>query len=405
MSSGVGTVSATGYVRLERLRAPLLSLRIVGDDFSMIDVPEFMSLTTSGDVRLTGPVFGATLTGSGTLTDGIVYFADLIEKRIINLEDTLYAQLLDPEFFNREGLRPDELQRLVRGDFENRFLDSLRIDDMLLEMGSQVWLRSGEANIQMLGSVSVNKTADVYRLDGVLNTPRGTYRLPILGSREIGPVREFTVTGGEVRYFGTTDWDAALDIDAQHVVRSLRRDNVTVFVNIGGTLYDPRLTLSSDVQPAISETEIISYLLFGAPSFEALTSAGAEGRRGQLEWGSFVMAQAGGVVSGELQQYLISDLGVPIDYFQISPTQADISATVGWQPHPRVFLTVSPRLCPSSDEHFGDFGFSMEYRFSRAWLASLSNDPVQPCGLQGGRFSGTAVRYQLGLDVFWEKRY
>ena len=53
-------------------------------------------------------------------------------------------------------------------------------------------------------------------VDGVLTTGRGTYRLPI------GPAtREFSVTRGEVRYFGTPDFNAALDIEAAGELRAL----------------------------------------------------------------------------------------------------------------------------------------------------------------------------------------
>ena len=41
-------------------------------------VPGFLTdLTVSGDVQLEGPVYGARLTGRGTATQGVLWFADL----------------------------------------------------------------------------------------------------------------------------------------------------------------------------------------------------------------------------------------------------------------------------------------------------------------------------------------
>src|SRR5439155_1496617 len=96
------------------------------------------------------------------------------------------------------------------------FFDSLQVSNLQLRMGEDVWLRSNEANIQLTGLVTVEKVRNNYFLSGTLQAPRGTYRLII------GPVtREFVVRWGTVQYFGTPDLDAALDIEATHVVHSL----------------------------------------------------------------------------------------------------------------------------------------------------------------------------------------
>ena len=267
-------------------------------------------------------------------------------------------------------------------------------------MGSDVRLRSGEANIQLSGVVSVDKLRDRYRLNGTLETPRGTYRLE-LGLGEF-ITKDFTVTRGEVRYFGTPDLNADVDIDARHVIRTTRGQNVTVFVNIGGTLYEPRLTLSSDVQPPLSEAEIISYLMFGGPTVEAF--AGSAGYRNRL-----VVQEALSAISGQLE-YLVSDLGVPLDYFQIRPAVtagAGLSGTeiaLGKQftvLGRTAFLTASPRICPQP-ELGRDLRASLEFRLSREWLFAASADPTQSCE-RFGRYSDVKVNF--GFDLFWEKSF
>ena len=70
----------------------------------------------------------------------MLYFADLVNKRIINLEDPTIADLVDTTLIRRDKLG---------AKFQNRFLDSLLIKDLRVEMGSDVWLRSAEANIQL----------------------------------------------------------------------------------------------------------------------------------------------------------------------------------------------------------------------------------------------------------------
>ena len=115
--------------------------------------------------------------------------------------------------------------------------------------------------------------------------------------------------------------NATVDIDAQHVVR--RPDqNINVSVHIGGTLYTPRLTLSSDIRPPLPETEVISLLLFGTSSGQALAQGG--GNPGLLNTAvstvsSYATGLAAAAVSSQIEQSLITDLGVPLDFLQIRP--------------------------------------------------------------------------------------
>lgn len=404
LQSGEGTATVSGLVRLAELTRPLLDLRINARDFRMMDVRDYLNFSASGSVSLQGPVYRATLTGRGTVPRGVLYFTDLITKQVMNLEDTRYADIIDTSLVRRQGLREA---------FQNRFLDSLRIDSLPLTMGADVWMRSSEANIQLTGELLVDKVADRYRLDGTLEAPRGTYRIPLTTSIK----SDFVVTRGQLQYFGTPDLNAALDIDARHVVR--RPDqNVNVNVHIGGTLYTPRLTLSSDIRPPISETEIISYLLFGTSSFQAL---GESGKNRELlgtattAFSRYAAAAVSGALSGQLERSLITDLGVPLDFVQIRPgevrgpgggilagTEIALGKQVSIFGLP-AFWTWSPRICPQQtvSEYLGA---SAEIRIRRQWLVAFSHEPVGPCS---GVLSSAAstLRYQLGLDLFWERIY
>ncbi len=382
--SGGGTAQLMGFVRLAGLTRPELHLGVRARQFRAINVPDFLSLTTSGQIELTGPVFGSVLTGSGTVTRGVIYFADIIEKEIVSLEDSLLDSAT-VALIRRQGLGTA---------FQNRFLDSLRIDSLRLRMGSDVRLRSGEAEILLAGDVTVGKILDQYRIDGVLQTPRGTYSLPL------GPTltKEFAVTRGEVRYFGTPDLNAALDIDARHQVRSVRGDIVSVFVHVGGTINAPALTLSSDVQPPLASTEIISYLVFGAPSAQA--AGGALGQYGVEQ----SIANIAGRITGQIGSSLISDLGIPLDYFEIRPNLTGGLGTevvVGQQIGDRLFVTLNQRFCPNQAFSFDNVGLSLELRMSRLWRLSLGAEPLVSCFTS---ITQQTAR-QLGVDVLWERSY
>lgn len=387
VTSGTGTMSVTGRVQLDELTKPELDLRIRARDFRALDIPDFLTLVTTGEVTLRGPVFGAVLTGEGTLPRGTVYFADIVSKNVVELSDTLLAM---------DSAAAAELRAGQLGpDVQNRFLDSLTIRDLGLTMGNDVHLRSTEADIFLTGRVLVQKAADRYRLDGTLQTPRGSYQL------YVGPTirKQFTVTRGEVRYFGTSDLNAGLDIDARHQLRGQRGENVVVFVHVGGTLLAPELQLTSDVQPALTSEEIIAYLVIGAPNVQ---SGRDVGRYGVEESVSTLAAQ----VSGQLSSQLMGDLGVPLDYLEIRPQFGlqGVEATeiaVGRQISDRWFVKLNPRICSKQAFSAQNLGGSLEFRMSREWSFLASADPVEVCSVTAAGVG----RLQLGFDLLWEKRF
>jgi translocation and assembly module TamB len=391
-----GRADFTGVVRLEQLTHPVLDLRITADQFRALDLKNNVAITASGRLALRGPVFGATLTGQAKVTSGVLYFADLVQKRIVNLDelaDTSLASLI--------------AQQRLGPEFENVFLDSLRIDGLELEMGSDVWLRSNEANIQLAGSVRLTKQRDLYLVSGTLQAVRGTYRL------KVGSVlsREFVVTDGTVRYFGTPDQDAALDISAKHVVHPVptqsqrNPEDITVVAHITGTLLVPKVSLEAEKRE-LSQTELISYLLFGKSNVDL------GGDQGGIADQRAVVQSMLAVLSGEIEQTIVSG-GVPVDYVEIRPGGGGQGApllgwqlAVGRQLGPKTFLVVNAGFCEGRQVGvWNTLGLSLQFRISPEWRTEASFEPVQTCAGPAGETQSNTVPRQVGLDLFWEKRY
>jgi translocation and assembly module TamB len=390
ITSGGGQLDVGGAIRLEDLSRPVFLLDLNASQFEAINVRNFLSLVATGDLRLTGPLLAATLSGNLTANQGVIYFADLVNKRVIDLSDPTIADLVDSTLIGFEDLG---------AKFQNRFLDSLKINDLRIAIGSDVWLRSAEANIQLDGDAQVSKVAQEYQPIGTLQAPRGSYTL------KIGPVtRDFSVTRGEVRYIGTLD--AELDIEARHTVRSVRGEDIPIIASIEGTLYSPRLRLESTLRPPISETDLVSYLITGYPANEASALGNANAFATTLSYLSSAL-------SSELERTLIQDLGVPIDLIEIRPGLASAGATsptqlaAGWQLGRKTFVTFNAGFCPDfSQVSAGNLGAALEFRFSKEWKLQSAVEPViQRCG-------GTAVipldrrsRYQVGFDILWEREF
>ena len=396
---GGGSLLATGSMRFTSLTNPTLNIGLVASTFRAADIQSFLTLVASGRMRLTGPVTAPSLTGGVTANSGTLYFADLVTKDVVDLDDPEFRDLLDQRF-----------QRMLQRGYStrNRFVDSLRVENLTVKLGDAVWLRSNEANIQLAGEVRVNKLRRDYRVDGRLTALRGNYTLAI------GPVRrDFTVEKGEVRFLGTPDLNADLDIEAEHVVRPLDGgQDIPVLAKITGTLREPKLQLTSTVLPPISETNLVSYLMFRRPASNLQSTGGTGDQQQALNLG---LAYVSSAVTSELQRALITDLKVPVDYIELRPGTAGgaygastaTQLAAGWQIGRKTFLTFSAGICTTGGAtSYKNIGASFEYRFARGFRFLASFEPSASCTSdQQTAPLTTNDRYQAGLDVLWEQEF
>ncbi len=397
-----GDIDLRGGLRLERLTTPVFNLAMVARNFELIDVKDYLTLRSSGNLQLSGTLDHPVLTGRGRLANSVIYFADLVTKEIVNLEDPLFRDLADTVALRKYSLG---------ANFQSRFLDSLAVRDLQFDIGEGVWLRSNEANFQLEGRLRVNKTRRVYRIDGDLDVPRGTYTLKAGGIIN----RTFTVDRGTVRYFG--DLNAELDVEARHVVRTPENpEDIPVIVHITGTLFVPQIALStpSDRTP-MTESQLITLLAFGTAS----ASPGDLFRAGSGGQSAYAAAAAVSftALSSELQRALLSDRRNLVDIIQIRPPFATsgflsgatspFQLAIGKALSEKLFVTANAGFCLGSSQTFSaqNLGASLEYRFRRTLQARLTAEPVQTCLVSGVNIFGLTRRYQFGAELRWNRDY
>ncbi len=396
ITSGGGTLDVHGSIRLADLSSPVLTIHMDARQFRAIDERGFLTLAASGRFDLDGPFYGATFSGTGAADGGTLHFADLLNKRVIDLDDPTNVDLVDTTLVR---------QRKLGQGFQTRFFDELVVSDFNLSVGNDFWLRSTEANIQLQGDIRVNKRRKEYRVDGNLSTPRGTYTL------KIGPVsRDFDVMRGSVQYFGTPDLNANLDIEAQHLVRASSGQEIPVIAKITGTLLRPKLDLSSgpNIRPPLPEVDLVSYLILGVPASQA------QGIQQNAVQSAASILLTG--VSSDIERALVSDIGLPVDLIEFRPALAGGSIAggavsqlgAGWQIGPKLFLRLNAGFC-NNEVTFGsrNLGASLDFRFGRAWKLQASVEPTfQSCRPAGSSSEyNLKAPYQMGFDVLWDREF
>lgn len=418
------TASLTGWITFADLLDPEFDLTLAARNFHAIDLERVARIDIStgrtAPLRLTGARQSAVLAGTVTIDRGIIAIPELVEKNLIDLSDPDFRDVVDTSFGRSAALLPDAPDALVQ---------NMRLDNVRLGIGEDVWLRSSEANIKLAGALNVTRgrrggfaSDGQLALEGTLTAERGTYTL------NLGIVRpDFAVERGTLRFFGEPEVNPTLDIRAIHTVRGAGRANrpdVRIRVTIGGTLAQPSLLLSSADDPPIPESDLFSYLVTGEPSF----ALGAEGEqyRGTaaslgLRFGSsiasswlsggglfdYVQIQTAGV-SGEQAGNVLTRSGAASIF-------SNTRVGLGWQVGDRTFVTANAGLCqldPKAGSRAGDTNFldnvgaRIEHRFNHGFSLEMGYEPPTT-SLTCNDATGTVqqIPKQFGFDLFRSWRF
>ena len=375
-ASVVGTIARVAGIWRADLQTMARTLRVIDD-------PRVAEADVSWNLRLRGPLDDLSLGGDMFVPTANV-FIGAQERQILQLEEDLAADSASAKYApTLEGLR--------------------------LRLGNQVRLRSPEANVQLTGEVAVVGTLDSPDVRGEIFAERGSYRLN-LGVLQ----RTFQVDSGLVRMNGPLSIPPSLDIFTSYTVRQAQREDVHITARINGTVAQPRLTLgSTDLGTTASDTEIISYLLFGAPTF---VLDGQRGSAVRLATAALIPS-LGGAAERALGARLpfLSELQVvtvagdsPSD-FTLNSFEGLLNSfalTAGTQLGTDSYLRLSTGVCRGENRAAQSlpawFGIAGEYRPRERLSAVVSLTPGSaPCN----RIGTFAQIYQLGLDLYKDWRW
>ena len=406
------TLGVSGVIGITEIARPTFDLRLAANNFLAVDKARTASLalTTTTPISLTGSSEAARLRGAVQVDRGRVYISQLTQRRALDLSDNL--DLVDTARLGMNALLPSAPSRLMQ---------NLQLDNVRVGIGDDVWLRSPEANLKLGGQLRVTRSVSRdgsgarLALADSLTVERGTYQLNLGLARPT-----FEVERGLVRFFGDPDLAPTLDIAALHTVRETRansnQQNVRIRVNIGGTVNQPTLALTSADNPPLPESDMLSYLVTGEPAYTVLGSTYAE------QGATLALRLAGSYLSSRLA-------GGRFDVVQVEPTAlnpgdaanlrqnglgilASTRVGVGGQVARNTYLTLSTGLCglaPQSGS--GDalslfaqgLGVKVERRFEGGLSLAAGVEPgssAQACGRLGVSRTFQQTPPQIGIDFF-----
>ncbi len=396
-----GTAQVSGTISLADLADPGFDLRVTASNFQAVDRRD-LTARVGGEVTLTGSYTRPRIGGRIRVDQGIIFVEEFARTAEV-------VDLTDPAFFDVV----DTMLVATRPALEaaqNPFIQNLRIDDVNVVIQRDFWLRSREMNVEMGGEliVTFDRPSREVLLVGTLNATRGVYSA-------FG--RQFQVQEGTVEFVGTPGIDPALDIQAVHRLRREGGEPLEILANVGGTLTDLRVDLSSEAQPPIAESDLISYLIFGRPSY-----ALASGETSILEGAAGAGVGVGvGAIATQLGQVVAQQFGV--DYFTITQTReagelgamgaiggtfAETQIEVGQYLADNLFMAVMLRpltgLGARTQTQFP--GARLEWRFADLWmLEAVLEDRFARQPASGFGDLGLRLDKVLGFSIVREWGY
>ena len=304
-----GSIRVTGSVLLATMDHPVVDLRVVADEARALD-NEKGQLVVSSRLDFKGPVDTLTVGGSFIVMHGVIRIPDPEQLNLINTGDPALFAVADTALARELQIEPP-----------SPILKNANVD-VRLEVRRGTWARNREANIEMFGDLDIERVAGDQELQvtGALHSDYGDYE--IYG-------RRFSVTRGSVRFTGPAS-NPVLQLLATHEVRQAGRAPFDIQVSIGGTLERPNISLQSNAQPTLTQSDLISFLAFGQSSTSLLQFEGSGLEGGGLSGSSLAgnvaalaTRQLAGVALGALFAELEADLSerTAADVLRIRPAE------------------------------------------------------------------------------------
>ena len=408
--TSIGPVRMAGTIAVGNWRTPAFNLFLTANDAELLHNDRGEIFADAG-LRLSGSVTAPYVSGQVTITHGVLYVPQASGKQLVGAGDPALFNIIDTAVVSESQIFPAQ----------SSLFRNLRVD-VDLAVQRNTWVRSRDANVEVFtdGPMRVSVAGDALTLTGAVDADRGEYTF--LSKR-------FQIKRGSALFIGAPELNPTLQITAEYQVKQ-PTGNTNIRVLIGGTLDRPRISLESDAQPPLSQSDLLSYLAFGESSNSLL-----QFNQTSLSGGNLVNvagARLAGVALGEALNQLEGDAArsLGVDVFNITPGDVPVNPgqsgfqqfvtgtelEIGRYVNPRTFVTaiVSPGAvaCASGSSRRDEAGsncvppgVNLTHRTSKGFRFETGYSPRYILGaptLDGQRASGTG---QFGAFVIREWRF
>ncbi len=264
-----GPLRLAGTIALPTLTTPEFDLTFFTQNARVLD-SEQGRLRADAELAIAGPMSAAYISGRARVRNGVIYLPEPDDKNVVSSDDPAVFNVVDTSVVSDREYLPSQ----------SPLLAGLRMD-VTLHVSRDTWVRSKEANVEIYTAdeelaLHVDRTKQSLALDGVISTDQGQYTFL---------TKRFQIRRGSAMFIGTASGsdeplNPTLQVTGEYEVQLTSREAINIRVIIGGTLLRPKLSLESDAQPPIPQSDLLSYLAFGRSSSSLLQQEGSSASSG-----------------------------------------------------------------------------------------------------------------------------
>lgn len=356
-----GPFRISGGVGVGSFREPSFDLRLFSRNARILD-NDHGELNADLDVAMYGPFKGALISGGVRIREGVLYIPTPEDREVVGADDPALFAVLDTALTPATEIFPAQ----------SPLLANLRVD-LNLRVDRDVFVRAPNVNVEVYTDgdmiVRADRAKESLTLDGVLLSDRGDY---------VFFSRRFKIRRGSATFVGITEINPTLQIQGEYEVRLPTREAINIQIVIGGTLKSPKITLTSDAQPPMAQSDILAYLAFGQSGTtltqlggSALSTGGGAGTlvgTGAALATKQLAAVALGVFTEEIAGEAARSLGADVLIISPAEIQTDVGSFLrstevefGKYVNPSTFVSFTGRPDPAALRRPG---FTLEHRFS-----------------------------------------
>lgn len=290
--SGEGNIRLAGRLSLDPEHAWPYDVKLQGERFTIASLPE-MDIQANPNLQVAGSLQQVNITGSVLIPYARITLKELPPNVVRVSADQVIIGPMAPPAAQTSAAIPVNI-------------------NVVASLGDDVHFAGLGLSTNLAGSINVRSLQT--------NTLIGNGVLELRNGRYEGYGQKLAIQRGRLLFAGPLD-NPSLDIRATRTV-----GDVVAGLELTGNADSPQSRLFSN--PAMSDTEILSYLVTGKP-----LSASSTGNDSQALAAAAVSLGANNPVADEIRQTLGIDLGV-----QSGATDEDTALTVGKQLSPRLHI-------------------------------------------------------------------
>lgn len=360
-----GYIEAKGIVNLSE---NLISGKINTSQFQLIAENFYITnhknyqLQISADTQLKGTVDSAEYSGKVTVQQSSFTLPSMMEivgDRQQNKEISL-PLLVEATTLHIVDTTVSTSQVAPKSQtISRKFLENLT-GDMTILIPRNTWIKSPNILIEIEGSLDVVKEGKDFELFGKLDVIRGNF--DVIGKR-------FKIIEGTLNFNGGREFNPEIIVESRYEFRSREKEKMFLDLNLGGELKNLSLNFTLDGRK-ISETDALSYILFGISSEEL-----SYGQQSTLTGNVLAMDVASSMISNQLTRIVGQDLN--LDYIELKAKDNWQTATflVGKYVTNELFVSYEREFGESNDTDVAPETITVEYELTpKIFLQLIEGD-------------------------------